>query len=550
LRGFGFGFRLGEGGAVVAHGIDAAFEAQALQGRVMTAGALEHEGANEIVANQVHEELLLHHGRALAAQVFHLEDRFEVAKEEFHAPALQEELGDFGGGIFFRVQQRGDQDQFAGAKTLGGATHPDHAQGQDFRQAGPKPGAQSAGALGGFFPGDQPVAGSQIMALAKVLGAGLVHAHDGVDAPVPKTGQRAVVAEVTVGQKHVARLEEMPEPAEEAQFGVVITAGDNPDQAAGGQGEQADQSHDGEAAAGLLHALLREDLLMGGRVGHGGRAAIDHLDLAAPPQARLRASPPGALGDASQDLLQARQGQALASLAVAAGLLIHRVLSRQTKQSQDLAHRFPATGSRVEDLAQKGPEGQLQGKDAVAAARALFLPSQGLLGNPGAEEALEMGQRLRADGLDGGLERSQARAPGGEERSFAHNKYIYLSWIDIKGKMTAMKKTSSQALARQYDQLRRRLARIGYISQGSVLDRSRLHPPRSGYQWTRKVARKTITVALSPEQFASLGQAVANRRALQKNIAKMEQLSRKILFNTLPDTNRRKHLGKKVLGLI
>jgi len=64
------------------------------------------------------------------------------------------------------------------------------------------------------------------------------------------------------------------------------------------------------------------------------------------------------------------------------------------------------------------------------------------------------------------------------------------------------------------------------------------------------VARKTITVALSPEQFASLGQAVANRRALQKNIAKMEQLSRKILFNTLPDTNRRKHLGKKVLSLI
>jgi len=116
--------------------------------------------------------------------------------------------------------------------------------------------------------------------------------------------------------------------------------------------------------------------------------------------------------------------------------------------------------------------------------------------------------------------------------------------------MAGMKKTSPQALARQYDQLRRSLARIGYISHGSVLDRSTLQPPRSGYQWTRKVARKTITVALSPEQFDSLREAVANRRILQKTIAKMESLSRKILFDSLPDTNRRKPLGKKVLGLI
>jgi virulence-associated protein VapD len=122
--------------------------------------------------------------------------------------------------------------------------------------------------------------------------------------------------------------------------------------------------------------------------------------------------------------------------------------------------------------------------------------------------------------------------------------------FDSKGKMAAMKKTSPQALAQQYEQLRRSLARIGYISQGSVLDRSTLQPPRSGYQWTRKVARKTITVALSREQFASLRLAVENRRSLQKTLTKMEQLSRKILFDTLTDTNRRKRLSKKVLGLI
>src|SRR6184192_3527583 len=102
----------------------------------------------------------------------------------------------------------------------------------------------------------------------------------------------------------------------------------------------------------------------------------------------------------------------------------------------------------------------------------------------------------------------------------------------------------------QYQLLCASLAKTGYISQGSVLDRSRLRPPRSGYQWTRKVARKTITVALSPEQFLSLRKAIQNHRALQTTITQMEKLSRQILFDTLPDTRRRKSLPKKVLGLI
>jgi len=113
-----------------------------------------------------------------------------------------------------------------------------------------------------------------------------------------------------------------------------------------------------------------------------------------------------------------------------------------------------------------------------------------------------------------------------------------------------MKKTPLASLERQYERLRQNLARIGYISQGSVLDRSTLKHRRSGYQWTRKVARKTLTVALSPEQFRSLRDAIENRRDLQKMIVKMEKLSRQILFGTLPDTRRRKSLPRNVLGLI
>jgi hypothetical protein len=115
-----------------------------------------------------------------------------------------------------------------------------------------------------------------------------------------------------------------------------------------------------------------------------------------------------------------------------------------------------------------------------------------------------------------------------------------------------MKRTTPPTASWQqrYQRLAASLARTGYISQGSVLDRSSLTPPRSGYQWTRKVARKTITVALSAEQFLALRQAIENRRLLLSKIASMEQLSRQIFFRTLPDPHRRKSLPQRVLGLV
>ena len=100
-----------------------------------------------------------------------------------------------------------------------------------------------------------------------------------------------------------------------------------------------------------------------------------------------------------------------------------------------------------------------------------------------------------------------------------------------------------------YRQLQRRLARLGYVSQGSVLERA---PGQQGsrYVWTRKVQAKTITVALSREQYQWLKQAVGNQRELERIVAKMQTLSRQILFNTVPGVVRRKRLTKKVLGLI
>lgn len=116
--------------------------------------------------------------------------------------------------------------------------------------------------------------------------------------------------------------------------------------------------------------------------------------------------------------------------------------------------------------------------------------------------------------------------------------------------MNKRKTSSLRSLQGEYRRLSSSLARIGYISQGSVLDRSTLRPPRSGYQWTRKLAQKTTTVALSPQQFQQLRNAIQNRRKLAKTLTQMEKLSRQILFSTLPDTSRRKPLAKKVLGTL
>src|SRR5262245_11953084 len=124
--------------------------------------------------------------------------------------------------------------------------------------------------------------------------------------------------------------------------------------------------------------------------------------------------------------------------------------------------------------------------------------------------------------------------------------------LDCQLKVASMKKNSAAVAAwqREYERWRQSLAQIGYISQGSVLKRSVATSGRSGYQWTRKVAQKTVTVSLSKQQFAALKQAVKNERKLWKTIKRMEKLSRQILFACLPDTRRRRRLARKVLGTI
>jgi hypothetical protein len=107
---------------------------------------------------------------------------------------------------------------------------------------------------------------------------------------------------------------------------------------------------------------------------------------------------------------------------------------------------------------------------------------------------------------------------------------------------------STARLRRQYRQLSGSLGLTGYISQGSVQDRTARQGGGAGYQWTRKVAQKTVTVSLTAEQFSQMKEAVGNYRKLRQRLNEMEKLSRRIIFQSAPHTNRRKRLSVKVLG--
>jgi len=108
---------------------------------------------------------------------------------------------------------------------------------------------------------------------------------------------------------------------------------------------------------------------------------------------------------------------------------------------------------------------------------------------------------------------------------------------------------SAQARQKEYQQHLRKLSSLGWISEGYAQDRG---PGAGGpcYQWTRKVRGKTVSVALSKQQFEWLQAAIANWKALKTILKQMQRLSREELFETVPGTTRRKKLGKRVLGLI
>ncbi len=98
----------------------------------------------------------------------------------------------------------------------------------------------------------------------------------------------------------------------------------------------------------------------------------------------------------------------------------------------------------------------------------------------------------------------------------------------------------------RYERLRTRLAKIGWVLQGTITPRYDRRvgpgrPPRGPYfQWTFKRAGKTVTVNLSPSQVEPYRKAIAEQRKAGKILAEMCALSRQFLEATTQGVKRRK----------
>jgi hypothetical protein len=108
-------------------------------------------------------------------------------------------------------------------------------------------------------------------------------------------------------------------------------------------------------------------------------------------------------------------------------------------------------------------------------------------------------------------------------------------------------KVDLEKLEQEYKELQRGLGKAGWISQGYVQNRG---PGAGGpcYQWTRKQSGKTVSVALSKEQYEALAGAIGQWREVERILDRMQQLTRLRIFGTLPDVKRRKPLTRKLLG--
>jgi hypothetical protein len=108
---------------------------------------------------------------------------------------------------------------------------------------------------------------------------------------------------------------------------------------------------------------------------------------------------------------------------------------------------------------------------------------------------------------------------------------------------------SHHPLPREYRQLRQKLSHIGWIALGSLVERDKPGQGGPRYQWSRRVGPKTVTVALSAEQFNWLQQAILNQREVWDLLMQLQKLTAEYALKNLPGPARRKSLSKKRLGL-
>jgi len=110
-------------------------------------------------------------------------------------------------------------------------------------------------------------------------------------------------------------------------------------------------------------------------------------------------------------------------------------------------------------------------------------------------------------------------------------------------------KKATPRLPANYRRLQQRLSQVGWMALGSLIERNKPGQGGPRYQWSRRVGSKTVTVALSAEQFTWLKKAIRNQRQVWDILLQMQRMSLEYMWENVPGPTRRKRLSKKTLGL-
>ena len=105
------------------------------------------------------------------------------------------------------------------------------------------------------------------------------------------------------------------------------------------------------------------------------------------------------------------------------------------------------------------------------------------------------------------------------------------------------------SLVADYERLKKGLAGVGLIAQGTIIPRRITKPDPSDrrkkksygpyYQWTMKIKGRTVTINLSPSQVREFKKAIANNRKLENTLTRMRELSEQILNGSTVGVTRR-----------
>jgi hypothetical protein len=110
------------------------------------------------------------------------------------------------------------------------------------------------------------------------------------------------------------------------------------------------------------------------------------------------------------------------------------------------------------------------------------------------------------------------------------------------------KKTILAERASAYENLEKQLRSLPMLAQGNVFS---VPPPAetskasTRYTWTRKVNNKTVTKALSREQYEALGEAIEANRKVEGILREMREISQEAIMKSLPDSPGKRRAEKK-----